>query len=220
MNGLVFYIGLGLGLALAAGVRPFLPALLAGALGSGSALGVGFSHSNFAFLQADWWLLAVTVALLVAWLLQLRLGVERFEGGPGGAAVAGLGVGLGAVLFAGTLGQHGDASWPGLLAGALAALLAQAAVRPLLARARARLAGGGGSSSRSAAGDRGARGDSDRGAREALTIYADVTALVIAALTCLLHPLGYLALVPFAWLAVSTRRRAGEKYAGLRTLRR
>jgi hypothetical protein len=204
MNNLVFYIGLGLGLALAAGVRPFLPALLAGALGSGNALGVGFSHSDFAFLQADWWLLAVTVALLVAWLLQLRLGVERFEGGPAGAAVAGLGVGLGAVLFAGTLGQHGDTSWPGLLAGALAALLAQAAVRPLLTRARARLAGG----------------DSDRGAREALTIYADVTALVIAALTCLLHPLGYLALVPFAWLAVSTRRRAGEKYAGLRTLRR
>ncbi len=34
MNGLVFYIGLGLGLALAAGLRPFLPALLAGALAS------------------------------------------------------------------------------------------------------------------------------------------------------------------------------------------
>ena len=34
MNNLTFYMGLGLGLALAAGLRPFLPALLAGALAS------------------------------------------------------------------------------------------------------------------------------------------------------------------------------------------
>ena len=39
MNGLVFYIGLGLGLALAAGLRPFLPALLAGAPASSGVLG-------------------------------------------------------------------------------------------------------------------------------------------------------------------------------------
>ena len=32
MNGLVFYIGLGIGLAVACGLRPFLPLLLAGAL--------------------------------------------------------------------------------------------------------------------------------------------------------------------------------------------
>jgi hypothetical protein len=205
MNSLAFYIGLGLGLALAAGIRPFLPALLAGALGSAGALGVGFSHSDYAFLQAGWWLVLLAALLLAAWLVQLRLGVERFEGGPCGAAVAGLGVGLGAVLFAGTLGAHGDSSWAGLLGGALAALLAQAAIRPLLARARARLSGG---------------GERDRGAREALTLYADATALLLAALTCLLHPLGYLALPLFAWLAASTRRRAGEKYAGLRILRR
>ena len=38
MNGLFFYIGLGLGLAVACGLRPYLPALLAGALSSSSAL--------------------------------------------------------------------------------------------------------------------------------------------------------------------------------------
>jgi hypothetical protein len=200
MNNLTFYIGLGLGLALASGLRPFLPALLAGALASAGALGVGFSHSDFSFLQAGWWLVAVAAALLAAYLLQFRLGSERFESGPLGAAVAGLGIGVGALLFAGTLGEHHDATWPGLLAGALAALLGQAAVRPLIARARARL--------------------SDRSAREALTLYVDGAALVLAALTALLHPLGYLALLPFAWLLSSTRRRAGEKYAGLRILRR
>ena len=98
---------------------------------------------------------------------------------------------MGALLFAGTLGEHGDATWPGLLGGAAVALLGQAAVRPLIARARARL--------------------TDRSAREALTLYVDGAALVIAALTALLHPLGYLALVPFAWLVLSARRRAGRK---------
>lgn len=200
MNGLVFYIGLGLGLGLAAGLRPFLPALLAGALGSAGALGVGFSHGEYGFLQEGWWLVLVTVFFVLAWVLQLRLTAERFEAGPLGAAVAGLGVGVGALLFAGTLAQHGDASWPGLIGGALAALLGQAGVRPLVARARGRL--------------------SERGAREALTLYVDGTALVLAALVAALHPLGYVALVPFGWLALGARRRTGEKYAGLRILGR
>ncbi len=200
MNNLTFYVGLGLGLALAAGLRPFLPALLAGGLASGGVLGLGFAHSDFSFLQEGWWLVAMAALLLIAYLLQLRFGSERFEAGPLGATVAGLGIGIGALLFAGTLGEHGDAAWPGLIGGALAALLGQAAVRPLIARARARLA--------------------DRGAREALTLYLDGVALVISALTALLHPLGYLALVPFAWVFLSGRRRSGEKYAGLRILGR
>jgi hypothetical protein len=200
MNNLAFYIGLGLGLGLAAGLRPFLPALLAGTLGSAGALGVGFSHGDFSFLQAGWWLVAVAAALVAAYLLQLRLGAERFETGPLGAAVAGLGIGVGALLFAGTLSEHGDAFWPGLIGGTAAALLGQAAVRPLLARARGRLP--------------------ERGAREALALYADGAALVLAALVCLLHPLGYLAPLPFAWLALRARRRAGEKFAGLRILGR
>lgn len=200
MSGLFFYIGLGLGLALAAGLRPFLPAMLAGALGSANALGVDFAHSGYSFLQEGWWLLAVAVALVAAWALQLRLGAARAEGGPAGAVLAGLGVGVGALLFAGTLGEHGDAAWPGLIGGAAAALLAQAAARPLLARTRERLP--------------------DRGAREALMLYAEAAALVLAALVAVLHPLGYVALVPFAWLVLARRRRGSERYAGLRILGR
>jgi hypothetical protein len=202
MNGLVFYIGLGLGFGVAAGLRPFLPALLAGGLGSKDLLGVDFAHSGYAFLQAGWWLLAVALAFTAAWALQLRLGAERFEAGPLGAAVAGLSIGVGALLFAGTLGEHGDTVWPGLLGGAAAAALAQAASRPLLARTRARLPAG------------------DRGAREALTLYVDSAALALAALVALLHPLGYVAVALFAWLAAGARRRGGERYAGLRILRR
>jgi hypothetical protein len=200
MNGLVFYVGLGLGLALAAGLRPFLPALLAGALASSGALGVGFAHISFDFLQSGWWLLAVTVVFVAAWALQLLLGAERFYAGPLGAAVAGIGIGVGALLFAGTLATHGDVAWPGAAGGAAAAAIAQAGASPLLARARARLA--------------------DRGAREALTLYADAASLVVAALVALLHPLGYVALALCGWLLLADRRRAGRKYAGLRILGR
>jgi len=200
MNGLVFYIGLGLGLALAAGVRPFLPALLAGALASSKVLGVSFSVGDYSFLYSDWWLVAVSVGLVLAYLLQWRLGSERFETGQPAAALAGIGIGVGALLFAGTLAAHGDAAWPGLIGGAAAAALAQAVVRPLGARTRARLP--------------------DRGAREAVTLYLDSVSLVLAGLVALLHPLGYVAVALFGWLWLRMRARSEEKYAGLRILRR
>ncbi len=208
MNGLVFYLGLGLGLALAAGLRPFLPALLAGALASSGTLGVSFAHDPYRFLQSQWWLLGVSVALVLAYALQLVLGLaptvdqadraQRSE--PFAAALAGLGLGTGAILFAGTLAAHGDSPWPGLVGGLLAAGLAQRAAWPVIARARARL--------------------TDRAAREALTVYLDAASLVLAALVALLHPLGYVALALFAWLWLAGRRRSGDKYAGLRILGR
>ncbi len=73
MNGTFFYIGLGLGLAAACGLRPFLPLLLAGALGSSDALGVSFDHGSFHFLQQGWWLLVVVIAMALAYALQLLL---------------------------------------------------------------------------------------------------------------------------------------------------
>ena len=199
MHSLFFYIGLGVGLAVAAGLRPFLPALLAGGLGSGTVLGVDFQHGGYTFLQSGGWLIAMAALFAVSWLLQVRVGSERFESGPIGAALAGVAIGVGALLCAGTLSDHGDAGWPGLVAGAASAALSAAAVRPLFARARARL--------------------SDPTARQALTLYLDGAGLVLAALVALLHPLGYVAVAAFAWLLLASRRRAGEKYAGLRILR-
>jgi hypothetical protein len=208
MNGTFFYIGLGVGLAAACGLRPFLPLLLAGALGSAGALGVGFAHGRYHFLQSSWWLLAVAVTFVLAYALQLLLGLqptlepgrERARPGAFAAALSGLSYGAGALLFAGTLAAHGDASWPGLLGGLAAVWLTQSAVTPVIARARARLP--------------------DRAAREALTLYLDAASLVLAGLVALLHPLGYVAVALFAWLLVRTRARTSSKYAGLRILRR
>lgn len=200
-DSLVFMIGLGLGLGVAAGMRPFLPALLAGALGSAGALGVKFAPGSYSFLQAGWWMVAAAAALLIVYLIQLRAGPERFDSGAPSAALAGIGVGVGALLFAGTLCAHGKTAWPGLVGGAATALLAQAAVRPIIAGARGRLA--------------------DRTARQALTVYLDLAALLVAALVCVLHPLGYVAVLLFAWLAfVRWRRGDSGRYAGLRILGR
>lgn len=200
MSGLVFYIGLGLGLAIAAGVRPFLPVLLAGALASSGALGVAFARGDYRFLQSGWWLAAVAAALVLACLAQFLVGSERFEAGVGAAALAGLGIGAGALLFAGTLAAHHDAAWPGLLAGAVSAAFVQAIVRPLSLRTRARLP--------------------DRGAKEAVTLYLDAVSLLLAVLVALLHPLGYVAVALFAWMWLRGRGRAAEKHAGLRVLGR
>jgi Domain of unknown function (DUF4126) len=205
MNGAFFYIGLGLGLACACGLRPFLPLLLAGALASAGALGVEFGPAggSYHFLQADWWLLVVAIALVIAYAAQLLLGPKggRRREDALAPAIAGLSLGAGALLFAGTLSAHGDPAWPGLAGGILAAALAQRASGPVIARARARLP--------------------DRGAREALTLYLDAASLLLAALVAALHPLGYVAVALLAWFVWRGRSRGGsDRYAGLRILRR
>jgi len=207
MNGTFFYIGLGAGLALACGVRPFLPLLLSGALASAQALGVGFGHGSFHFLQESGWLLAVAAALVASYVLQLFAGLSPMldprerasRADPLAASLAGLGLGAGALLFAGTLAAHGDAWWPGVVGGLLAAGLGQLVTAPVIAGARSRLA--------------------DRAAREALTVYADAVSLLLAALVALLHPLGYLAVALFGWFAWRRRARRSDKHAGLRVLR-
>jgi hypothetical protein len=206
MNGIFFYIGLGAGLGAACGLRPFLPLLLAGALGASGAIGVSFARGHFHFLQESWWLLVVALALVLAYAVQLFGGLtptpdpEAKGSAPLAAALTGLGYGSGALLFAGTLAAHGDAWWPGLLGGLAAAALASRAVSPIIARARRRLP--------------------DRAAREALSVYLDAAALVFAGLVALLHPLGYVVLALLGWLLLRARSRAAEKYAGLRILGR
>jgi hypothetical protein len=201
---LILYIGQGAGLAAAAGLRPFAPAVLAGVIASDDlglthTLALDFAHTDYSFLQSSVFLLACVILLGVAFGLQRRLGAERFENGPLGAAVAGAGIGLGALLFAAVLAEHHDSPWAGLVAGLLCAGLAQAASRGLLTRTRARLAEG--------------------AARDALAVYVDTVALVLAALAVFFPPLSFVALIFFARLLYGARRREGEKYAGLRILR-
>jgi Domain of unknown function (DUF4126) len=182
----------GMGVSAAAGLRPFLPTLLVGALAADD-LGVDFDGTDFAFLESPWFLLALVVALVVTTLLR-----SRFETPAGEAALGGIGMGLGALLFAGTLDDRHATWWPGILAGLLCAFIAQQGARSLLTRTRARL---------------------DAEAAAALFLYAEAAALLIAGLSVLIPPVSVLAIAFLIWLRLGGRRREGEKYAGLRILR-
>jgi uncharacterized protein DUF4126 len=182
----------GMGVSTAAGVRPFLPTLLVGALAADD-LGVDFDGTDFAFLESAWFLLAIAVALAVTTLLR-----TRFETPVGEAALGGIGLGLGALLFAGTLDDRHATWWPGIVGGLVCALIAQQGTRSLLTRTRARL---------------------DAAAAGALFLYAEAAALLISGLSVLIPPVSVLALGFFVWLRLGGRRREGEKHAGLRILR-
>ena len=193
----VFDILTGIGLACAAGIRPFLPGLAAGAFASAN-LTIDFDRTDLSFLEAPGWLLALVLALLAATVLQRTRGADAVEHGPVGAVLGGLAIGVGALLFAGALADHSDVWWPGIIGGLICAYIADRAARDLLGRTRARL---------------------DPAAREALVLYAEGAALVLAVASILAPPLGLVGLGFLLWLLVGGRRRQGEKYAGLRILR-
>ena len=183
----------GMGLAGAAGVRPFLPALVAGALATQD-IGIDYDGTPFAFLEQPIWLLAVVLVLIAVIVASRRNALSA----PIESALQGMGIGLGALLFAATLADNTDIWYPGLLAGGLCAALASAATHSLIDRVRARL---------------------DDEARGALPVYLEGTAVLLAGLSVVAAPISVLALGFFAFLLRGGRRRAGEKYAGLRILR-
>jgi hypothetical protein len=180
------------GVAAAIGIRPFLPALLVGALAAAN-LGVDFNGTSFAFLESPVWLGGMAVALIAS-----VAGRKALEAGSGAQAMTAVGAILAALLFAGQLDDRLDVWWPGLIAGPLVAVLATIAASGLFARVRTRL---------------------DTATASTLPAYAEVIALALAGLSVLVPPLGLVAVVLCVVLLRGGRRREGEKYAGLRILR-
>jgi hypothetical protein len=187
----------GAGIAAAIGIRPFLPVLLVGALAVAN-LGIDFGGTDFAFLeQAP--LLAIVLALVaLATYAIRRSGPGAAENPPWAYLFGALAVVLGALEGAGSLADHGHAILPGILVGAACAALGFAAARSLLVRTRRRL---------------------DADTAGTLPLYAEAAALLAAGLSVAFPPLAVLVLAGLAALLIGGRRRAGEKYAGLRILR-
>ena len=80
----------------------------------------------------------------------------------------------------------------------ICAAIGVAATVPLLARVRARL---------------------DAEAASAVPLVAEGAAVALAVLSVLAPPVGLIGVVLLLWLLVGGRRRADQKYAGLRILR-
>jgi hypothetical protein len=182
----------GVGIAAAIGIRPFLPVLLAGGLAIAN-VGLDFDGTDFSFLEQWWFMVAVLVVVLA-----LDAAVRRRESAPVGWLLLGIAVVLGALEAAGSLADRGHSIIAGILAGAAAAAVGFYAARSLFGRVRQRL---------------------DPEAQTVLPLYGEAAALVAAGVSILFPPLAILVLAGLAWLLAGGRRRAGEKYAGLRILR-
>jgi hypothetical protein len=191
---LAFDIFQGIGIAAAAGIRPFLPALAVGGLAAANAE-IHFKHTSYAFLQGAPFLIGMTVGAIVLALLGRRLKLERE---PAVYAVALAGAAVGALEFAGSLCRGGYAVWPGIVGGVICAAIAVGATAPLLRRVRGRL---------------------DEGTARTLPIYPELVAVVFAALSVVAPPVGVVVLLLLLWLLVAGRGRGDQKYAGLRILR-
>ena len=126
---MAFDILTAIGLGAACGLRPFMPALVAGALAAANAT-IDFDHTGYGFLEAPGWLLAMTVALVVV-ILAARFVPEY--------ALWVAGLVIGGLLGAGTLQDHHHSAVIGWVLGVLCAVLAAAAARDLFTRVRARL---------------------------------------------------------------------------------
>jgi hypothetical protein len=185
----------GAGIAAAVGIRPFLPVLLAGALARAD-LGLDFEGTSFAFLEQWPFLLAVLVLVALSdFTLRRRADLET---GPVVWLLLGAAVALGALEAGGSMADRDHPVIAGILAGVATAALGFFAARSLFGRGRRRL---------------------DREAQGALPFYGEGAALAAAGLSILFPPAAIIVIAGLAWLLAGGRRRAGEKYAGLRILR-
>ena len=188
-------ISQGVGTSLAAGVRTFLVPLLIGAMARAD-IGVDFDGTEYEFLESVVWLAIMLALIAGAWWVE-RAGIPVSAAARAVAAAA-----IGGVLFAGSLAEGEYASEPGLFAGFLVALIGLYAAGAFLGGAEERLAAQG-----------------EAGASTTLRLVVDLAVLVLAALAVLVEPVSWLALAFCAWVLLVRRRRAEQKYEGLRILR-
>lgn len=181
-----------IGLGLAFGLRPVFAPLLV-ALLAALHVGIDLRGTDFSDLGGTPGLVVIAV-IAVAWI--------AYEIGRGGInPILHLVI---AVVFAGAFGagsvaDHSGTWWPGLIAGIVAAIIAWAALTPLLAGARQRLAG-------------------EKDAGLILPVLVELTAVVTAFLSLIFPPLAVIALLAVLVLLVRGRRNRDGRYAGLRTL--
>jgi len=166
--------------------------------------GVDFSGTDWSWMES-WIFIAALVVLFIGFWALDRAGTNRLvrprgrppEAEPPYVVLCAI---AGALLFAGSLADGGETSWPGLVAGAIVGFIGYLALGRLFMRTNQRL---------QAAGDPGV----------VLGVGRDLGVILLTVLIVLVDPLGYVAFAAAIVLVLTARRREGEKYEGLRILR-
>jgi uncharacterized membrane protein len=166
--------------------------------------GVDFTGTDWSWMES-WVFIGILAVLFVAfWIIDREGKSERIR--PGGRAMEAapsypiLCAVAGALLFAGSLADGGETSWPGLVAGAVVGLIGYLGLGLLFMRANQRVM---------AAGDPGV----------VLGLGRDLLTIVLTVVCVLADVVGYVVLLATLVLIFTARRREGEKYEGLRILR-
>ena len=188
------------GIAAAVGIRPFLP-VAAGRRARRGDLGMDFDGTDFAFLEESPFLLAVgRRARRCSTWSRRRAGRDAASRLVLHVARGRRASSLGALLAAPARSPTTATRWsPASSSASSAPRSASPRARSLFARVRS------------------APGPEAR--RRAAALRARRAALAAAGLSVLFPPLAILVIAALAWLLAGGRRRAGEKYAGLRILR-
>ena len=188
-------ISQGVGISLATGVRTFLPPLVVGVLARADA-GVDFNGTGYGFLESIPWLAALVV------LVALTTLAARSRTAVPALLIGGLAIAIGALEFAGSLADEGYAAAAGFPAGAACAVVGFAAAMAFFGRAASRARTGG-----------------EEEAASLVDLIAQGTAVLLAVVAVLVSPISWIAFGFAVWVLLVQRRRAAQKYEGLRVLR-
>ncbi len=187
----------GLGLALAVGIGGPLVGLFVAAMG---AMEAGFNPdgSSFEFLTQTWFLVLLLALVVLAVVARTREVLKL-------PSLIGIGA-IGAIVFAASLAEGDYTFWPGLVAGALVATPTAVIAADILGGAVERAKGA-------------EVGTPAADAANMMIIVFVTTGVVLAGLSLFAPPASLPFAVAVAYLALTRRRKADEKYEGLRILR-
>ena len=194
---LFYAICQGLGLALAIGIGGALAALFASMMAS---LEAGFDPdgTDFEFITATWFLITLFAVIVLAVLTRGRDAARL--------PVIALLAAAGAIAFAASLAEEGETFWPGLVLGAVATGFTALTATEVLDGAIDRARGSG-------------PGEAAATAANTLIIGFAFAGMALAALALYLPPVSIVVALFLIALFAGRRRKAGEKYEGLRILR-
>jgi hypothetical protein len=184
-----------LGLGLAAGLGGPLAWLFIAVM-AGAEAGIDPRGTDWAFVGAGWFIAVLFAANVLAFYQRRRGPLPRRLPDAAGAAA------LGAIFGAAALAAEGETAAAGFVIGGIAAAAASLLGNDLLSGAQRRVEAG-----------------TEASATATLGLILGLSGIVVAVLALFLPPTSLLVALALAALAVGRRRKAGQKYEGLRILR-